>query len=379
MSSITSSTFADRVYVGCQKVAVKSTLISTKVDFFYKTTKVVAKFLEMMKTIFGSLPQTAANILNAMKGSIQILEGVSLVGTISDFVVPNAKGKYFLTDKSNSFVKIAEKVALFFHQIFKSINAAAVWGFISLANVVKYTIGQLPIFKLVCDGLYAVSNIFGICDASSKIEKSKKDHALAQSKMDKWNHRPAEVVLVRMGETSTIEAQKERYTKSLESKQSLYNKGTVELARLESDLPPTDAVLTPKQAKKLEEVEKQIETAKKDQAKLLAKIDTCRGRLGKIESKDFNGLANELEAKDSKKITAKMTKWETIKARAKSTHVSSALKIFISAIKITSIIIALVLIGINFWTLPITIGMAVVCFVSDGLGRAKSFYDSETV
>lgn len=372
-------TAAGVVFERVQNVSAKSTLIANKTDFFYKATKVAAHTLTLIKVMFQKLAESPTRMLDAFKGSIQILEGVFLFSTIADFIVPNNKDKYFLTDKSNSPQKVAEKVFLAFHQLFKTINAAVMQGLACLAGVVKYAVGNISVFRLFTDGFYVVSNAFGIWEAGNKIQKAQGDSKLAYDKIMKWNDRPAEIAFIRMGDTATIESQKVKYVKSIEVKEALVQKKHAEIVKLEAQIPLLDSGNTTETNNQIVNLSNEVNTLKNVKLKLEKRIDICRNRLNYIEAGKYDVLADELKAsKTEAKIEAKVSKWDAIKQKAQSAQVSSWMKIFTAALKIIIISLSIAFTIACIATPAIALTFAVLCLAADGVGLARAFYDVES-
>lgn len=314
-----------------------------------KAVKISYRSIDFVLTITGvvqdAISQSFEMISNDLKNASTLIEGSRLFGTMALLTSKDEQGRSFF--ERHSWQRCADRVFLAGHQALKLVTAAVKWQLMQLGTLANYAVGSLPVFKLVTESLIIVSSFFSAWDNINALSGLKGLYQETHEKFEKWATRKISIALVRTGNDEEIAALKNRYLADADA-------AKVELEKL-SALP-----------EKTEEIASQI--AKKQHV-----YDRCQNRLSKIESKDYLGLADDLDK--PKLIDYKIRKWEVVKENIVSDIKGSWLRIAAAVGKIAVISLALTLIAVNYWTMASKLFLFGFGIIVDSTALSKIFYE----
>lgn len=347
------SNSADSQLNGFQLGLEGTGLVATNIDIFYRTSKVVYKFIDLVKVINETVSESLSYIRDQFSASAELLESLRFFSTMQMLCCPNDDGVYFFKNAANTWQYIADRVFLAAHLTFKMINAADKFGFIKLGGIAISSIGKLTLFKFVTDSLYSISCFFAVWDCSNKLKLLDKGLALANRKIEKWGHRADQVKNLKAGDQNEVELLRKTYNERVQ--------------KLSKDI----AVL--KQTKTADPAEAK-ETAKKV-AKLQTALERKESRLAKLAAGDYQGVAEELSKHDAAK---RLSKWEFKKATIHYNENLHWLKIASSVGKIAVISLAMTLTAVvgayTAWGFAGQLAVSSLGLFSDSTGLAHPFY-----
>jgi hypothetical protein len=362
--------------------------MANKAEPLEKLTKVTYKVIDFTQAICQAIfkvSSTAFTILaSRLKEASELLEVVQIGGRYHELFCPDEKGHYFV--HTNTWQRIADRVFLTAHVTFKTIGFIATMSLITLGRIGAYLIGRLTTFKLVTEALVCISASFGLWDTKNKLTTSYKDLKLANSKLEKWRHRPEFLERIRQGDAAVSAKLEQSYEEKslnvLQRMRQLEEKSDhikSYMALLEKSEEAQS--LPEKLVKKLEKV-----TADELAAKYAEKIHAIADRIAalqlkqkkyderlvNISSKEYKALAEKLSNKD---IDYQVLKWETTKDNVDLSITKSWLAVAKSVFKLAVVTLAVSMLAANIFTLSSTLAILALGIFHDGIGLAKIFHD----
>lgn len=341
-----------------------------------KVAKLIERIIRVAEVIMGTLSTAFLTLASQLKDTIIVFETLRFVGVMNLLICPK-NGKYFLTDPANSWQKRADRVTLAFHSALKSFRGLNKFGFVEMGAMAKNAIGQLSIFALVTDSFILASNFFSSWESiANNLPKAHKKIADADSKIDKWEHRPAALDYLRVGDeleckyfetvyiakANALHAHFDRLEKKVRFNDDKHQKALEVNEAGESRLPK--AIQEKIIADSLSENKKiGIEIGKVE-----AKLQKTEQRIARLAARELTELAKELGKTDS---TFKVKQWEVMKANAEQEQTKVWLRIANAIGKIAVVSFALVLTSINLWTAPFTLSLLFLGIVVDSIGLSK--------
>lgn len=360
-----------------------SGLIATKIEPYYRTAKVTYRIIDFVAAITSAVSSTFLKLSAELRATTDFIECTRFFSVASELINPK-DGVYFFQNKKNLIQKRIEKVTLACHSALKMVGAGIKYGFIDLGKIAVYSIGQLPVFKLVTDGFYAVSSFFAAWDARIKIKKYNSSINHSEKQIATWERFYEQVVLVQLGEETELQSLKDKYTASIQKRSAIVDLKGKLLEKLTSEHDLALAKAKGNVAAVPKKKVQQITDLKADIQKCKARMELCKGRLEKIDAKDYFGLAEDLKshaiktAKSSDQpeplqyaVDSKVKKWQLIKANL----CSSWMKVASAVCKVAVITIALTFTAINLWTLPCLLTVVSLGLLGDSFSFVRVFYD----
>ncbi len=345
----------------------------THVDALEKVVKITYRSIDIGNLLAKTPSETGEAISSQLRDTILFLESIRFIGIARMLFCPDKNGVYYLKNLKYTIQNRIGRVFLLAHTALKMVNGACKYNLMSLGKIGKYYVGQLPVFKLVYDGLYGIASIFNTWDATLGINKGAKTISLANKQIAKWEHRPTEIALTRIGDPAQIAKLEARYTGKLSKVEELKKDARLYADILEKlDTDPSSLKVSDA---KLKSMRKEC-TAKAQQVatkldKLSGKIPLLQERIAKIAARDFKGLAEDLAAKD---IDYKVKKWKVIKANTKIDLNKNIMGFFSSIGKVAVIALALFFTAVNWWTFPCLLTVLALGTFSDSMGLGKILY-----
>lgn len=359
-------------------------VVAEKVEPYYRTAKVVYRVIDFIDALTSKVAKPLLQLSAELRGTTDFIECTRFFGVANEVFTPK-KGVYFLTNPKNSWQKIVDKVTLALHSALKMVGAALKYGFITLGRIATFSIGQLPVFKLVTDGFYAISSFFGAWEARNRIRQLNSSVKHADKQITAWENFEQQNVLIHLGEETELRTLKTKFEAVIKKRTAMIEEKQKQLPKLEEARIKALAKANGNaDASKPKAKAKAIAALKGEIAKCEARIALCKGYLEKISAKDYSGLAEAIkldlvknpealqkEGAVQKAIDAKIRKWEVIKAEVRS----SRMKIISSACKVAVISCALTFTALNTWTFPFLITVVSLGLLGDGCSFVRVFHD----
>lgn len=161
-------------------------LLGARIGFTYAASKLVYKSIDFISIIFNITTESWFNLSCHLKSLTEMVENITIFSTVNEFISPNKEGCYLLTNPKIGWQKVAERVSFCAHTFFKFINGCLDWGLIELGKLIRYSIGQLSVFKFVTDGLFAVSSFFVVWGSKLELKEISKTIAFSKVMIRAW-------------------------------------------------------------------------------------------------------------------------------------------------------------------------------------------------
>lgn len=321
-----------------------------------------------MTGIFFGLSTSASLVSSQFKNAFEMFESIRIFALGKLLTVPDENGKYYLANKT--WQKKTDRAFLTAHLTLKFFNGCHRLALINLGQIAKVSIGFLPIWKLVYDGLMVCSSVFNTWDCALSINDASKKLNIANHKIEKWEARKTTIALVKAGNQTEITSLDKKYSKKvdeLNKDNRLYNDI---LQKLDSNHPDY-AKLSPqeRQTMRKDYKAKAAETAKK----IATKLPIWQRRLDKIAARNYQGLGDDLASKD---CVGKVKKWEKIQDVQKYARTRGWLGVANAVAKIIVIVLALTFsVFLTNFTAPYLFPIVFFGIINDGSGLARLVLD----
>lgn len=309
----------------------------SKSENLEKVAKVTFKTIDFVSLLTGKVVTAFKLFSSRLKETADVLELFCFVGRFKELACPDNKGQYFL--QKSTWQKCADRIFLTTASVFKTINMAAKFTFISLGKAAKFAFGKVPVLKLIPDSLVMVSSFFNIWDNKNITKEKSGKLANACSKIEKWSNRPALIAAVRSEDPKAVSNLKNHYE--------------MQSSRLEQEI-------------------RCLEAAGKDIAKKTVVLNKYKDRLNLIAQNNCAELANELDKQD---IAFKHKYWSTEHGNQKIGQNKAWLGIASSASKIFVITMATTGTALGLSTAPWVLSLLAVGIAVDSIGLTKSLYE----
>lgn len=362
-----------------------------KVETYYRTAKVIYRVIDFIAAIGDVVSRAFLNLSSELRATTEFIECTRFWSVLKDLI----SGKFW---KESKWQKMADRITLACHSFLKMVGAGLKYGLYGLGKLAKYSVGQLPVFKLVTDGFYAVSSFFAAWDAKLKINQLNADVAHVDGVILNWERFYLQQSLLVIKDKQEIGVLKKKYENIISKRTTMIDKNKASIKKLEDGYAKAlrkahgDVAKLPNDARIIPQLISKIQS---EQRVSTTRIEVSQARLAKIEAKDFEGLANELKGnlitnstaptEDVKKelakaVDAKIKKWEHFKqdklaSKQRPERASSWMKIAASVCKIAVISLALTLTAINLWTFPLLMTVVSLGLLGDSISFIRIFHD----
>lgn len=306
-----------------------------------KVAKISYRTIDFFSLLTGKVSSAFTMLSSRLKDTADVAESLRLISRVKEFACP-VNGEYFL--KKNTWQKCADRIFLTAATVFKTINLAVKFTFISLGKIAKFAIGKVPVTWIVPESLMVVSNLFGAWDNKNIHQKASQKLAIANNKIEKWSNRSVMVADVRAGECETIF--------------NLKNSYQLKSAYLERDIHDSDRT-----------------TESKATAKKTATLNKYRHRLDLIAKDSYAELADDLAKQDA---ALKHRHWNIERDHQKICQNKARLGIASNISKIFVISMAFTGMALGLCTVPWILSLTAVGISTDTIGLTKSLYDYST-
>lgn len=360
--------------------------MAEKSEAVQRTGKVTFRMIDL----FNNHVSLSAGILelnSRLKTCVEMIEFFETFSRFHELFSIDKKGQSFF--QANSWQKIADRVLLTIHSVFKSMGFLSRVGLLALGRLATYTVANIPLLRVIVDGAYVGSSVFSLWDNTNKIIGYRGEIKKANYKIDKWIHRPVVLDKLRAGDPVEVAKMQKKYadhsntiTTALKGYEADLNKAKEHIRTLEicdKDSPVLPEELTERMRKEKKSIEDLLVDYKdKEQniagtiAKAEAELNKYEERLSLIQSKDYNGLADEL---DKMSQAYKLKKWEVIKSNQGVGITKSCWGIANKVGKIAVISFAACMTIFSLSTMPFLDGVLILGVVAESTGLVKMLLD----
>lgn len=303
-----------------------------------KFTKALYRSIDLFLGYAGKVSTSFSMLSSRLKGSVDIIEGISIYSRVSELACPDEKGRYFFS--KNTWQKCTDRVLVAVACVFKTINAGIKLCVLNLGKIASSTIGRISVFRLIPDCCIAIGSVFAIWDNKNVLKEVNADLKVASAKVEQWTNRSTLIEQVRSGNYWEIVELKTRYEGKVKKIQ-------VEINNLD---PVNDS---------------------KSIAKKMAILKKYQDRLDKIQLNDNVGLADDLAKQD---INFKLKKWSIVQSNGMINKNKAWIGIANSISKIFIITYATTLGALGMLTGPYWLSVLATGIVVDSIGLTKCLY-----
>lgn len=310
----------------------------SKNDNLMKVSKISFKIIDFVSLLTGKISTAFKMLSSRFKDTSDVIEGFCLVGRVKELACPD-KGEYFL--RKSTWQKCADRIFLTAASVFKTINIAVKFSLVNLGRAAKFAFGKVPVMRLIPDSLVMMSSFFSVWDNKNISKKTSQKIDIANTKIDKWAHRPVQVAAVRSGDSEEIFNLKIDYQ--------------IKSAHLEREIHGLDPV-----------------SKSKEIAKKTAVLIKYQDRLSLIANNNYAVLADEL-AKPN--VSLKQKRWSFEYDNQKFNQNKALLAITSGVSKIFVITMATTGTALGLSTMPWTLSLMAIGIAVESIGLTKALYE----
>lgn len=123
-----------------------------------------------LTNLFLRVWEPVVRLSTALRETTELIESTRLFCSLNELFCPDVNGRYFFKKMELTWQKVTERVCFAAHTFFKMLTGLRNWGLIDLGKIALYGFAQLPIFKMVTDGLFAATSFFCVWDSKRQLD-----------------------------------------------------------------------------------------------------------------------------------------------------------------------------------------------------------------